>query len=299
MKKVDKIWLDGKLVDWKDAKVHVLVNALHYGSAVFEGIRCYETDHGGAVFRLPEHIDRLFYSASCLGIKTGFSKDQISKAIIDLVKINKIKECYVRPLIFCGEGNLGLNISSIPTSVAVAVWPWGSLLGGKESSAIISSYRRLSPRSAPIDAKVSGYYANSIIASAEAKKKGADEAILLDDDGYIAEGAGENIFIVRNSKIYTPAKGAILPGITRDSVIQIAKDIDVKVIEKKISVDELKNADEVFFTGTAVEVCPVVKINNHKVGNGISGSITLRIKEEYSKTVRGQNKKYKKWLTVI
>ena len=299
MKKVDKIWLDGKLVDWKDAKVHVLVNALHYGSAVFEGIRCYKTDQGGAVFRLSEHIDRLFYSASCLGIKTPFSKDQISKAILDLVRVNKIKECYIRPLIFCGEGSLGLDISGVPTSVAVAVWSWGSLLGGKELSALISCYRRLSPKSVPIDAKISGYYANSIIASAEAKKRGADEAILLDDNGHVAEGPGENIFVIKNGKLYTPMKGAILPGITRDSVIQIAKNRRIKVIEKKISVNELKNADEVFFTGTAVEVCPVVKINNRKVGDGIPGPITLRIKEEYNKVVRGQSKKYKKWLTVV
>lgn len=299
MKTIKKIWLDGKLVDWKDAKVHILTNALHYGSAVFEGIRCYETDHGGAVFRLPEHITRLFYSAGCLGIKLRFSKDQISKAILSLIKTNKVGECYIRPLVFCGYGSFGLDISRVPVNIAIATWPWGTYLGGRELSAIISSYRRLSPKAVPIDAKVSGYYVNSIMASAEAKKKQADEAILLDDNGHVAEGAGENIFIVKNGKIYTPMKGAILPGITRDSVMQIARDNDIKVIEKKILVKELKNADEVFFTGTAVEVCPVVKVDSRKIGKGTPGPVFIKIKEEYSKIVRGYSQKYKKWLTYV
>ncbi len=299
MKLTKKIWLNGKLVDWKDAKVHVLVNALHYGSAVFEGIRCYKTDRGGAVFRLSEHIDRLFYSASCLGIKTPFSKDQISKAILNLIRANGVSECYIRPLVFCGYGSLGLDISESPINIAIATWPWEAYLGGKELSAVISSYRRLSPKSIPIDAKISGYYANSIIASAEAKKRGIDEAILLDDDGYVAEGAGENIFVVKNGKIYTPAKGAILPGITRSSVIQIARDRGIKVIEKKISVKELKNSDEAFFTGTAVEICPVVKIDGRAIGKGTFGPLSIKIKEEYSKIVRGYNQKYKKWLTYV
>jgi len=299
MKLTKKIWLDGRLVDWKDAKVHVLVNALHYGSAVFEGIRCYKTDRGGVVFRLSEHIDRLSYSASCLGIKTPFSKDQISKAILNLIRANGVEECYIRPLIFCGYGSLGLDISKSPINVAIATWPWAVYLGDKELSAVISSYKRLSSGSVPIDAKVSGYYANSIIASAEARKKSADEAILLDDNGSVAEGAGENIFIVKNGNVYTPTKGAILPGITRDSVIQIARDKGIKVIEKKISIKELKNADETFFTGTAVGVCSVVKINGREIGKGTSGPVSIKIKEEYNKIVRGQNQKYKKWLTYV
>lgn len=297
--KRQKIWLDGKLVDWKDAKVHVLTNALHYGSAVFEGIRCYKTDRDGAVFRLSEHIDRLFYSAGCFGIKPPFSKDQISRAVLNLIKTNGISECYIRPLIFCGYGSFGLDISKASVNVAIAIWPWATYLGGQELSAIISSYQRLSPKSVPIDAKVSGYYANSIMASNEARKKGADEAILLDDDGYVAEGSGENVFIVKNGKIYTPMEGAILPGITRNSIMQIAKDNGMKVIEKKISVNELKNSDEVFFTGTAVEVCPMVKLDGRKIKKGTVGPVTLKVKEEYNKIVKGQNKKYLKWLTYV
>lgn len=297
--KRQKIWLDGKLVDWKDAKVHVLTNALHYGSGVFEGIRCYKTEKGPAVFRLDEHLNRFHYSAGCLGIKIPFTKDGLKKAILELIRVNNLEECYIRPVAFCGCGPVGLDIAGSPINTAVIAWPWGVYLGGKELSAIISSYRRLSPRAVPIDAKVSGYYVNSIIASTEAKKRGADEAILLDDNGYVAEGAGENVFIVKNLKIYTPMKGAILPGITRDGVIQIAESNGIKIIEKKISVPELKNADEVFFTGTAIEVCSVVKINNRRVGDGISGPITLKIKEEYNKIVTGQNNKYKKWLTYV
>ncbi|OGN35839.1 MAG: hypothetical protein A3F98_03525 [Candidatus Yanofskybacteria bacterium RIFCSPLOWO2_12_FULL_41_8] len=299
IQKSGKIWLDGEIINWEEAKVHVLTNALHYGSGVFEGIRCYKTDKGPTIFRLEDHIDRFYYSAGCLSIEIPFSKNDIKKSITTLIKINKINECYIRPIAFCGYGKLGLDVSGSKVNTAIIIWPWGAYLGGIELSAVVSSYRRLSPKSVPIDAKISGYYANSIIATMEAKKRGADEAILLDDNGYVAEGAGENIFIVENGKLYTPPKGAILPGITRDSVMRIAKREGIKVIEKDISVSKLKNAEEVFFTGTAVEICPVVKIDGQKIGKGKVGPISLRIKEKYIRITRGRDKKYKKWLTYV
>ncbi len=299
MNKVDKIWLDGGMVNWDEARVHVLSNALHYGSGVFEGIRCYDTGKGGAVFRLEEHINRLFYSASCLGMKVPYTKLNLIKAVRDTIQQNKIKQCYIRPVVFCGYDRVDLNILGSKVNTAIIVWPWGALYGDKSVSAIISSYRRISSKAVPIDAKINGYYVNSIIATAEAKKKGADESILLDDDGLVAEGAGENIFVVKANKIYTPSLGAILPGITRDSVIKIAGNLGLKVIEKKVTVSDLKKADEIFFTGTAVEVCPVVKLGGRKVGKGTNGPVTLKIKKEYDQIVRGENSKYKKWLTFV
>lgn len=299
MIKTDKIWLDGKFVDWDLAKVHILANALHYGSGVFEGIRCYKTDNGGAIFRLDEHIRRLFYSAGCMGIKIPYSRAKLKEAVVSLVKFNNAQECYIRPVAFCGYDKLGLDIINSKINTAIILWPWGAYLGDDGLSAIISSYRRLSPYAVPIDAKISGYYVNSIMASSEAKKRGADEAILLDEEGYVAEGPGENIFIVKNANIHTPPKGTILPGITRDSVMRIANGRGMKVIEKKISVKELKSADEAFFTGTAIGVCPVIRIDGQKVGKGVVGPITFKIKSEYIGIVRDQNPKYKKWLTLV
>lgn len=299
MIKTGKIWFDGQIVDWNKAQVHVMANVIHYGSGVFEGIRCYDTGRGGVIFRLTDHVQRLFYSAKYLGLKIPFSPVQIEKAIIKTIKVNKLKECYIRPVAFCGLGQIGLDVSDSKINTAIIVWPWDTYLGGKSVSAVISSHHRLSPKAVPIDAKINGYYVNSIMATTEAKNKGADEAILLDSEGFIAEGAGENVFIVKGNKIFTPSKGYILPGITRNSIIKISKDMGIKVLEKKISVDELKKADEIFFTGTAVEVCPVVKVDGHKMGDGSPGSITLKLKESYGRIVRGKDEKYKKWLTHV
>lgn len=298
MIKAKKIWLNGKFIDWDKARVHVLTNTLHYGSGAFEGVRCYKTKNRPAIFRLNEHIDRLFYSAECLGIKASFSKKQVIKSVLLLVKYNKLTDCYIRPIIFCGYGNPGPNILDSPIDIATIAWPLGSYLN-ENVKTVISKFRRLSPRSVVIDAKICGYYANSVFATMEAKKLGVDEAILLDDGGHVAEGAGENIFIVKNRKLYTPPRGAILPGITRDSVFNIAKDFKISLAEKKISVRELLNADEVFFTGTAVEIRPVVKINSRKIINGKPGPVTLKIKSEYARIVRGENKKYNEWLTYV
>ena len=294
-----KIWFNGKLIDWGDVKIHVLTQGLHYGYGVFEGIRCYDAGGLGAIFRLEEHVKRLFYSAECLSIKIPFSEDSIKAAVTLIVKENNLKDCYIRPIAFCGYGEVGLDIENSEIIMAIIAWPWGTYLGGKELSAVVSSYKRLSPRAVPIDAKVSGYYVNSILASTEAKKHGVDEAILLDEAGFVAEGSGENIFSVKGKDVYTPAKGYILPGLTRDSVIRVARGMGLRVVEKNISVDEIKSADEVFFTGTAIEICPVIKIDDRKIGDGKTGPVTLKIQEEYRKIIRGQSDKYKKWLTLV
>ncbi len=293
-----KIWYDGKMVDWPKAQVHVLTHGLHYGSAVFEGIRAYKTKRGSAVFRLKEHVERFFYSASVLGIKIPFSKKEIEKAILELIKINKDKECYIRPIAFLGYGKMGLKPKGAPVNVAIINWPWGAYLGEeKPIKTIISKYIRIHPGSSVMEAKISGCYYNSVLASIEVQKKRVEEAILLDFKGFVAEGPGENIFIVKKGKIFTPSSGTILPGITRESVIQIAQEIGYKVKEKKITVKELKTADEVFFTGTAAEVCPIGQIDKTIINNKKIGEVTRKIKESFNKTVRGEDNHYLKWLS--
>lgn len=292
------IWLNGKFVRWKEAKVHLLSNALHYGSGVFEGIRFYETTKGPAVFRLKEHLERLFYSAEVIKIKIPFSKKDLLKAILDLIKINQLKEGYIRPIVFYGYGKMSLNPLGAEINVGIAAWPWSKYL--KETAKVkISKFIRLHPRSVISDAKVSGYYVNSILATLDAQLSGYDEAILLDYRGYIAEGAGENIFIVKDKVLLTPKLGSILPGITRKTVIEIAKDLKIKTKEKDIPVKELLNADEVFFTGTAAEITPVVQINNKLINKGKEGEITKRIREFFNEIKLGKVKKYLKWLTFV
>ncbi|MFP4539564.1 MAG: branched-chain amino acid transaminase [Candidatus Paceibacterota bacterium] len=298
MKELNKVWIDGEFVDWHSAQVHVLTHGLHYGSAVFEGIRAYKTENGSAVFRLPEHIERFFYSASCLGLKIPFSKAETKEAILELIKINKENECYIRPVAFFGYGKMGLNPEGASVKTAIINWPWGAYLGGEDPvSTVISDHIRPHPDSTVMDAKISGTYSNSILASLSAKEAGADEAILLDFEGFVAEGPGENIFMVKNHKLYTPTKGTILPGITRESVIEIAEDMGIDVEEKRIKPEEIKSADEVFFTGTAVEVCPVGQIDGVLINQGEVGEITKEIKRTYAQTVRGRENRYLKWLT--
>lgn len=300
MEKVQKIWLDGKFVNWSDAKIHILTHSLHYGGGVFEGIRAYKTKTGASVFRLSEHIDRLFESAKTIEIKIPFTKKQIKQAVIEIIKVNKIQECYIRPIVFLGYGKMGLNPKGAPVQIAIAVWPWNAYLGDKQSiSAKISKYIRPHPKSTEIHAKICGHYVNSILTSLEAQKAGFDEAILLDYQGYVAEGPGENIFIVKNNTIFTPNTNTILAGITRDTVIQIAKDQNIKIKEKNITIKELKSADEAFFCGTAVEICSIEKIDNIIINKNKVGKITQIIKENYNSLVRGENKKYLKWLTFV
>lgn len=300
MKEVKKIWMDGELIDWHDAKVHILTHSLHYGGGVFEGIRAYKTSKGPAVFRLKEHIDRFFYSVGVLEMELGFSKEEIIQAVLDTIGANKVEECYIRPLAFFGYGKMGLSPQGAPVQVAVAVWPWSAYLGEKEAVDVkVSKYMRLHPKSTDTNAKICGHYANSILASLEVKRAGYDEALFLDYQGFVAEGPGENIFFVKDGELLTPSKENILAGITRDSIIKIAGDLGVGVEEKKITPQEAKAADEAFFTGTAVEVCPVAKIDEAVIGEGKTGEVTKRIEEVFEEAVRGQKQEYLSWLTFV
>lgn len=299
MQKQKKIWFNNKFIDWDDANVHVLTHSLHYGSAVFEGLRAYRTEDKTAVFRLNEHLERFFASANVLNIKIPFSKTLLKEAILKLIKINNLKECYIRPIVFYGYGEMGIYPKDLPVNIAIAAWPWDAYLNKETVKAKISKYIRLHPRSCPMSFKISGYYVNSIFATLEAKEFGFDEAILLDYKGCVAEGPGENIFMVKKNKLFTPSLGSILPGITRDSIIKIAQDLKISVKEKNIKVEEIKSADEAFFAGTAIEICPISQIDNKKIKDGKIGPITLEIKEYFERIVRGREKKYLKWLTFV
>ncbi len=297
--KTKKIWVDGKFVDWEKAKIHILTHSLHYGGGVFEGIRAYKTEKGPAIFRLKEHLKRLFFSSSVLGMKIPFSRKEIEKAIIDLIKINKVKQCYIRPLVIFGYGVMGLYPKKAPINVIISLWTWKKYLG-KNLKVKVSKFIRIHPQSTVVEAKICGHYVNSILASIEAKKEGFDEALLLDYKGFVAEGPGENIFLVKNKKILTPKKGSILPGITRDTIITIAKQkLNLKVEEKEITLKELKNADELFFAGTAVEVSPIVQVDKTIISDGKEGEITKKIRELYQRIVSGKESRYLKWLEFI
>ncbi|MFA6382934.1 MAG: branched-chain amino acid transaminase [Parcubacteria group bacterium] len=290
------IWLNGKFIPFAKAKIHLLNHSLHYGSAVFEGVRCYDTPKGPAVFRLKEHVDRLFHSAKVMGMKIPYSQKTIIKTVGDLIKKNKLKECYVRPIIFYGE-KMGLSPIGAPLYFAIAAWPWGKYLGHDSVRVHISKYIRIHPKSSEMTAKISGHYANSIIASLEASKSAADEALLLDYEGSIAEGPGENIFFVKGNDIFTPGKGTILPGITRDSVIKIARDLGYKIIEKKIKAGEIKNFDEAFFVGTAAEISTIGRID--KCIFKKKPEVASVIQSIYDDAVRGKIGKYDKWLAYV
>jgi branched-chain amino acid aminotransferase len=301
--KTEKIWMDGQLVDWNEAQVHVLTHTLHYGLGVFEGIRCYKTAKGSAIFRLDEHIDRLFRSAHIFMMKIPFSRKEIRNAVIQTIKANKLKECYIRPLVYIGYGEMGLYSRNNPVNVAIAVWPWGAYLGDKGIKhgirIKVSSFIRHHVNIDMTRGKVCGYYVNSQIAKFEAKACGYDEALLLDTEGYVSEGTGENIFMVRNNVIKTTPLTSILEGITRDSIIKIARDIKLPVQEERFTRDELYIADEAFFTGTAAEVTPIREVDGRQVGSGSPGKITKRVQSLFFDTVKGKNKRYESWLTRI
>jgi len=302
IEKVKKIWMNGKLVDWNDAKIHVLTHALHYGSGVFEGIRCYNTIKGPAVFRLKEHIQRLFDSARLYRMEIPYSIEELSRATKDIIRENGLNACYIRPIVFRGYGEMGLNPLNAPVDVSIAVWPWGTYLGeeGLKNGirAKISSFQRIPPNVLPSSAKATGQYINSILAKLEAIDSGYEEAIMLDFRGFVSEGPGENLFIVKNSKIYTPqAHASILPGITRDSVIRIATDFDINVIETDIVRSMLYNADEAFFTGTAAEITPIRQIDGIVIGR--PGPITKKIQAKFFDIVKGKDSKYKEWLDFV
>jgi len=299
MQETQFIWLNDKLVKWKDAKIHILTHALHYGSGCFEGIRCYKTANGTAIFRLPEHISRMLNSFKIFDIKCPYSKKEIENAIIETAQANKLEEGYIRPILYFGYGEMGLrNIEKCKIDFAVACWPWPAYLGGKLLDVKIVKIKRIDPSSHKTEAKITGHYVNSILATLEAKREGADEALLLDHNNNIAEGPGENIFIVKNKILFTPKLGSILHGITRDSIITIARDLGIAVEEKDINVEELLQAEEAFFTGTACEVAPIGKIDKKQISSE-EGKITKILHENYFDVVHGKNKKYEDWLTYL
>jgi len=294
-----KIWIEGKLYRWKKADIHVLTHTFHYGGGVFEGIRFYDTSRGPAVFRLKEHIDRLFYSASCLEMKIPYSRKDIDAAIYSVIAKNKLKSGYIRPIAYYGSEHMGIHPQGLKVHLAIAAWPWGAYLGTEPVKTLISSYIRIHPKSTHADAKICGHYVNSILASMEAVKKGCQEAILLDYKGNVAEGPGENIFIVKNGILITPPPGNILKGITRASVFDIAADIGIKVIEKKITVSALMAADEAFYTGTAAQISAIKSVNGKKIGSGKIGLYTEKMATIFNEIVHGRNRKYQKWLTYL
>lgn len=302
--KVKYIWMDGKLVSWDDAKIHVLTHSLHYATAPFEGIRCYETHDGkAAIFRLNEHVRRLYDSCKILLMEIPFSFQSIADACKELLAANGMKEAYLRPIVFIGEGAMGVHPRNNPIRVCIAAWKWGAYLGDeaaqKGARLKVSSYARYGVNTVMTKAKVSGNYVTSVLAKREAVALGFDEALMLDPEGYIAEGSGENVFMVRNGRIKTTPLTSILPGITRETVIQIARDLGHEVTEQKFSRDELYVADEAFFTGTAVEVTAIREVDWRQIGEGKPGPITTKIRSIFNDAIRGKNKKYESWLTYL
>jgi branched-chain amino acid aminotransferase len=303
IEKTKRIWMDGRFVDWDDANVHVLTHTLHYGLGVFEGIRCYKTEKGSAIFRLDEHVERLFDSAHIFMMDMPFTRKEITSAIVETVKVNKIRECYIRPLVYIGYGAMGLYPKDNPVKVSIAVWPWGAYLGDegiKNGIRIkVSSFTRHHVNVDMTRGKVCGYYVNSQIAKKEAIACGYDEALMLDTEGYVSEGSGENVFIVRNGKIKTTPLTSILEGITRESIIRMARDLKIPVIEERFTRDELYISDEAFFTGTAAEVTPIREVDGRRIGDGKRGKITGRLQSVFFDVVKGRNRKYASWLTRI
>jgi len=298
-----KIWLDGKLVDWADAKVHVLTHTLHYGCGAFEGIRCYKTRKGAAIFRLDEHVKRLFDSCHILQIEIPYTHQEIKDAIIKTVRANGLNECYIRPLVYIGYGAMGLYPKNSPVNVAIAAWRWGTYLGEdglkKGIRVKVSSFTRHHVNVSMTKSKTCGDYVNSILAKKEAISCGYDEALLLDTNGFITEGAGENIFIIRNGILMTPPLTSALEGITRRSIIDIAEAEGISFQETNITRDTLYIADEAFFTGTAAEVTPIREVDGRLIGKGRPGPITQKLQSLFFKIVKGEIKGYKSWLTYI
>lgn len=302
MQTTDHIWLDGRLVPWSEANVHVLTHTLHYGLGVFEGIRCYRGRDGSAIFRLREHIDRLFGSAHVLDLPMPWSRDEVVAACVETVRANRMEECYIRPLAFMGDGEMGLSARP-KTRLAIAVWPWGSYLGDEGLKNGIrlktSSFQRFHPNTLMTKAKAVGHYVNSILAAREARGAGYDEALLLDVDGYVSEASGENIFIVRDGVVRTTALPTVLSGITRDAVLTMCADLGIPTREERFTRDEVYLADEAFFTGTAAEVTPIRELDDRRVGAGKPGEITTRIQELFFAAVRGEERRYARWLTPV
>ena len=304
VEKGKQIWMDGRLVPWDDAKVHVLTYTLHYGVGVFEGIRCYRCADGrSAIFRLKEHVDRLWQSARILGIESPFAPADISKACVDTVRANALPECYIRPLIYVGEGEMGLTAFRNPTHLAVAAWPWGSYLGeeGLKNGIRVrtSSFQRYHVNTLMTKSKAVGHYVNSILASMEARAGGYDEALMLDVDGYAAEGCGENLFIVREGRVKTPPIATVLEGVTRGAAMRLLREKGVEVVEERFTRDEIYIADEAFFTGTAAEITPIRSLDDRTIGAGKPGVLTRQLQKDYFAVIRGERRDLESWLTFV
>ncbi|MCL2020577.1 MAG: branched-chain amino acid transaminase [Betaproteobacteria bacterium] len=297
------IWFDGELVPWREAKLHFLTHSLHYGMGVFEGVRAYKGDSGTAIFRLREHTKRLFNSAHICQMVLPFGQDVINEAHKEVVRANSLESAYIRPLAFYGSEKMGLSTKGAKVHVAVAAWPWGAYLGEEAMAGGIrvkvSSFTRHHVNITMVRAKASGPYVNSILANNEATNAGYDEALLLDTEGYIAEGSGENIFLVKEGRLYTPELTACLEGITRDTVMQLARELGIEVKEKRITRDEVYCADEVFFTGTAAEVTPIREVDDRKIGSGGRGPVTQLLQERYFDVVHGRAASHNDWLAFI
>ena len=295
------IWFDGEFVPWQDAKVHVLTHTLHYGLGVFEGVRAYQTDKGAAIFRLAEHTNRLFNSAHILDMQIPFTKQEIIDAQIAAVAKNKLTSAYIRPMCFYGSEGMGLRADNLKTHVIIAAWEWPSYMSPESLEKGIrvktSSLTQLHVNTNMCKAKANGHYINSILALKEATKDGYDEALLLDHQGYVSEGSGENVFMIKDNQLHTPLLGSCLDGITRSSLLQIAREQGIEVIERPITRDEFYIADEAFFSGTAAEVIPIRELDKRIIGNGKRGELTHKLQTIYADAVRGKNPHYKNWLT--
>jgi branched-chain amino acid aminotransferase len=304
VEQADLIWHNGELVAWEDAKVHVLTHGLHYGTGVFEGVRCYDTAQGPAIFRHQDHLDRLFKSAELYYMPIPYSSDELRAATHELIAANELRECYIRPIVFRGYGQMGLFPLDAPVEVSIAVWPWGAYLGeeGKRAGvrAKVASWRRISSDSLIPHAKASGQYLNSILAKIESHKAGYEEAILLDDHGFVCEGSGENIYVVRDGRVITPPQTAgILDGINRKSILRIAADLGIETVERNLARAELYLADEVFLSGTAAELVPVREVDDHRVGAGEPGPVTRELQRVFDDALHGRDPRYAEWLDLV
>ena len=299
----EKIWMDGTFVNWNEASVHVLTHSLHYGLGAFEGIRCYRGKTGSMIFRLREHVDRLFESAHIMAMNVPYSRKDVAEAIVETVRINKLESCYIRPLLYVGYGEMGLYPGNNPIKLAIAAWSWGTYLGEDALvhgiRAKVSSFTRHHVNVSMTRAKVSGYYVNSILAKCEAKKAGYDEAILLDTEGYVAEGTGENVFIVSKGVLKTTPLTSILEGITRHSILELAREKNIPVVEERFTRDALYVAEEVFLTGTAAEVAPVREVDDRRIGTGKRGPVTDLLQKAFFDIVKGEDPSHGQWLTPV
>jgi branched-chain amino acid aminotransferase len=302
---VDTIWMDGEFVDWDDAQIHVLTHGLHYGTGVFEGVRCYDTENGPAIFRWPEHLERLYASGKPYDMEIPFDRDELTEATMELIRRQDLDSCYIRPIAFYGYDSLGVSPQNNPVQLAIAAWPWGTYLGDEALEngvdVMVSSWRKHSSSQIPTNAKTTGLYVNSLLAGEEARRNGYTEAIVLNKEGHVAEGPGENIFLVRDGELYTPGLSqSILDGITRDTVIELARERGYTVHDQAtISRGELNTADELFFTGSAAEVTPIRKVDNVLIGEGTRGPVTEELQQAFFDLVERRTDDHEEWFTYV